>query len=268
MVRSHLPALFCLAALPCLALSEAQAAASAWHEATGARIRLVVEDAPLADGSWRGALEVDLQPGWKTYWRDPGDAGIPPQVDVSASMNIAGAELGYPAPVRLGGEDGGWAGYDRPMAFPIVFRVEDPSRFAAIEADVLIGVCEDICVPVMVRLTPPPSAGSDVLSARVVDAAFASLPGAASPGFGLKDMARRGDDIFVAAEGADATAGLFLVSPPGWVLGMPRAAMEGDVPGFLIPVAEAPGDMALPDAIDYTLVTSNAAVSGVVRPVN
>lgn len=267
MVRSRLPALLCLAALPCLALSDAQAAASAWHEATGARIRLVVEDAPLADGSWRGALEVDLQPGWKTYWRDPGDAGIPPQVDVSASMNIAGAELGYPAPVRLGGEDGGWAGYDRPMAFPIVFRVEDPSRFAAIEADVLIGVCEDICVPVMVRLTPPPSSGSGTLSAGVVDAAFAALPAAAHPGFGLGAMARHEDGIFLAARGTDETSALFVVSPPGWVLGVPRAAMDGDIPGFLIPVAEAPGDMALPDSIDYTLVRSDAAVSGVVRPV-
>ena len=43
-----------------------------------------------------GVLDIDLKPGWKTYWRDPGDAGVPPQLDVSASTNVAGAELRFP----------------------------------------------------------------------------------------------------------------------------------------------------------------------------
>ena len=52
-------------------------------------------------GVLQGALEIDLKPGWKTYWRDPGDAGVPPTIDATASSNVASAELSFPAPHRF-----------------------------------------------------------------------------------------------------------------------------------------------------------------------
>ncbi|MFX4601211.1 protein-disulfide reductase DsbD domain-containing protein, partial [Acinetobacter baumannii] len=45
-------------------------------------------------------LELRLEPGWKTYWRSPGDAGFAPRLDWSGSGNLAGATLSYPAPHR------------------------------------------------------------------------------------------------------------------------------------------------------------------------
>jgi DsbC/DsbD-like thiol-disulfide interchange protein len=72
---------------PALA-SAAKAAESNWYETDGVRLKLLTDDRASADGHLRAVLRVDLQPGWKTYWMDPGDAGVPPQIDPGKSQNI------------------------------------------------------------------------------------------------------------------------------------------------------------------------------------
>ena len=83
------------AALPCLLLLAvsgsnlpAAAGSSDWFETEGARIRLVTIDEPTPEGTLKGTLEIALDAGWKTYWADPGDAGIPPQIDIAGSQNV------------------------------------------------------------------------------------------------------------------------------------------------------------------------------------
>src|SRR6202000_2318456 len=46
-------------------------------------------------------LELRLQPGWKTYWRSPGDAAFPLTIDFQGSRNLAGADLAWPLPHRF-----------------------------------------------------------------------------------------------------------------------------------------------------------------------
>ena len=70
---------------------------SGWAETEGGRMRLVVDPAPRADGTIAGILDIDLDPGWKTYWRDPGGAGIPPMLDVSQSTGHCPADDAVPA---------------------------------------------------------------------------------------------------------------------------------------------------------------------------
>lgn len=62
---------------------EAQAASSDWHETQGGAVRLVTSGISNDQGYLRGALQIRLEPGWKTYWRDPGKTGIPPQLELS-----------------------------------------------------------------------------------------------------------------------------------------------------------------------------------------
>src|SRR3954453_13341134 len=69
----------------------ALASSSAWYDADGGSIRLLTSGAPAERGVVQGALQIDLKPGWKPYWLDPGDAGVPPSLDASASRNIASA---------------------------------------------------------------------------------------------------------------------------------------------------------------------------------
>src|SRR5262245_43732610 len=94
------PMLAALAVASALA-SPALASSSDWHEADGGRVRLLTSGRPDEHGVLRGALEIDLKPGWKTYWLDPGDAGVPPSLDVSGSRNVSTAELQFPAPHRF-----------------------------------------------------------------------------------------------------------------------------------------------------------------------
>ena len=64
------------------------AASSDWQEAEGARVRVVTQSVPDENGVLKAIVEVDLEPGWKTYWREPGSSGIPPLFNFSESENV------------------------------------------------------------------------------------------------------------------------------------------------------------------------------------
>ena len=83
---------------PFLGVVPAFASATDWLEVNGGRVRLVTSGLPDSSGLLNGALEIDLEPGWKTYWRDPGDAGVPPQIDIARSSNIAWPNCGFRLP--------------------------------------------------------------------------------------------------------------------------------------------------------------------------
>src|SRR5882724_3543347 len=87
------------AAMPRLAAAQGDvAAASPWSAGLGAKMRLV-RGAPLGDRDGFGAaIEIALEPGFKTYWRMPGDSGVPPLFDWSGSRNLASIAPAWPVP--------------------------------------------------------------------------------------------------------------------------------------------------------------------------
>jgi suppressor for copper-sensitivity B len=93
------------------------------------------------------ALHIVLQPGWKTYWRSPGDAGYPLMVDVTGSTNVAKAELMWPVPHRFELFGLQTFGYGEEVAFPLMVTPETPGQPIALKAKVRYLVCEQICVP-------------------------------------------------------------------------------------------------------------------------
>lgn len=113
-------------------------------------LRLVAGE-PDDEGTVRGALVVDLAPGWKTYWIDPGDAGIPPSVDFSATQGAPAADVSFPAPRRFGGDAVRSNGYTAPMAIAFTLEGLDPASPAPVEASVMLGICETICIPSTLR---------------------------------------------------------------------------------------------------------------------
>ena len=117
----------------------------------GATLRLLV--AGVVDGRPEVGLEIALEPGWKTYWRSPGDAGIPPVVDWSASRGVSRVDLKFPAPVRFGEEGARSIGYTAPVILPIDIALADPARPAKLDLDVQVGLCHEVCVPLSMRLT-------------------------------------------------------------------------------------------------------------------
>ncbi|MFP1631732.1 protein-disulfide reductase DsbD domain-containing protein [Zhengella sp. ZM62] len=244
----------------------AGAASTAWQDTEGARLRLVVEDRPDAGGTLRGALEIQLAPGWKTYWREPGDAGVPPQLSLEGSSNVDGVAMRFPAPVRFTDEWSTWAGYDVSMAIALEFATPRPSEPVTVNATAFLGICEDICIPVQMSFmleTDPARTGSE----PAVTDAFAALPDAAHEGFSLTEASMEEGAVILEATvpGDGDEAELFLAPAGGWALDVAERVEAGKgVSVFRAVILSTPKGAAPPD-IDYTLVRKGEAVNGQIQ---
>lgn len=99
-------------------------------------------------GTHMAALQIQLQPGWKTYWRAPGDGGIPPQFDWSGSENIKGVQFHWPRPKVAYINGLRTIGYTDQVVIPIEFSPHNKGAPLMLTGRVDLGVCKDICVPV------------------------------------------------------------------------------------------------------------------------
>ena len=104
-----------------------------------------------ADGRHVAGLWVRLAPGWKTYWRAPGDSGIPPVFDWSGSANIADMRVHYPVPSVFRQNGIRAIGYKDAVLFPLLIETRDADGPVRLRGEVELGVCEEICIPVSFR---------------------------------------------------------------------------------------------------------------------
>ena len=147
-----------LALLACLAAPQARAtptgALPPAYEAPHTRIRLFT-GGPAEGDSAAGAMvgiEITLEPGWKTYWRTPGE-GIAPSFSWDESLNLKDARVLWPAPVRFADGDGSSVGYKEKVVLPVAITPQDPSKPVSLNLAVAYGVCKDICMPVEAELS-------------------------------------------------------------------------------------------------------------------
>lgn len=129
-----------------------------------------------ADGSHMAALHLTLAPGWKTYWRAPGDAGIPPAMDLAGSHNLAGVTPVWPTPEVFFQNGMQTVGYAEQLVLPLRIEPQNTAQPAHIAAQIQIGVCNTICVPVDLDIALDlPAQGSDPQQA-MIRAALADQP--------------------------------------------------------------------------------------------
>jgi DsbC/DsbD-like thiol-disulfide interchange protein len=121
--------------------------ASAWNEHPNSKVRLIA-----GEGRTLG-VELQMAPGWKTYWRMPGDAGVPPAFDWTGSTNIKAFDVRYPAPITMADQGGIAVGYRGSVIFPVTLTRDDDQQAATIALEFAFGVCKDICIPVESKLT-------------------------------------------------------------------------------------------------------------------
>lgn len=138
--------LLSLVAFPCAG----EAASSQWHDLGGGKARLLAHKDP-ATNLIEGLIEVKLEKGWKTYWRSPGNSGIPPEFDFSGSDYLDLTVVKFPTPQWITLEDTAFFGYRDTVSFVFTARAEDAA--ASINLDMLIGVCEEICIPATANLS-------------------------------------------------------------------------------------------------------------------
>lgn len=105
------------------------------------------------DGSRVAGLVLDLAPGWKTYWRAPGDAGIPPRFDWRGSRNLGGVRVIWPTPELMDQNGMLSVGYAQDVVLPLVIRPRKDGGDVSLRATIDLGVCRDICVPARVTLS-------------------------------------------------------------------------------------------------------------------
>lgn len=156
----------------CLALSLVLPAVPAQAEPPPVEARLLT-GWQEAGGNRIVGVRIDLLPGWKTYWRAPGEAGIPPVFDWNGSDNVASVRLHWPTPHVFDQSGMRTVGYDGGVVWPLEIVPHDPSRPIDLRATVTMGVCKDICVPVEVdfrALLEGPGAPDGSISAALADA--------------------------------------------------------------------------------------------------
>lgn len=102
-----------------------------------------------ADGTHVAGLRIQLAPGWKTYWRAPGDGGIPPRFGWQGSENLDGAAFHWPVPEVFGQNGMRSIGYTDVVVIPVELSLDNAGQPARMRGQLQIGVCEEICVPVV-----------------------------------------------------------------------------------------------------------------------
>ena len=123
----------------------AQMVVSPWVDQQHAKSRVL---AAQHAGKLMAFVEIAMPEGWKTYWRNPGDAGgLPPHFDFSQSKNLSKARVLYPAPKRLTDEAGATIGYKGNVLFPVELEASEPGTAIQLKVMVRFGVCKDICIP-------------------------------------------------------------------------------------------------------------------------
>jgi DsbC/DsbD-like thiol-disulfide interchange protein len=246
-----------------LPIQGAGAAATDWIEEEGARIRLIAAEPALGDTEIRAALQIELKDGWKTYWRDPGDAGVPPQISVTGE-NISGFELSYPAPDRFDDGKSVWAGYKHMVAFPLVLKVSADHAQYALEAKSFLGICQDICVPVQSEFSlEVPQAKASTEDQALVASFFDALPAPATPEFGMVKLERAGEGVQIEMNApADAGAVELFLAADGYMFGPPKAVSDaGTARRLASKIIFAPKQTGAAEVF-YTIKSAKGAVSG------
>ena len=230
---SRSAALFALAALTSLSPIEARAQdASPWQKSSHAAVRLLAgsHSGPVL----LGGIAIQLDPGWKTYWRTSGDSGVPPRFDFSKSENIEAVTVLWPAPMKFDDGAGGFSlGYHDQVVLPLRIVPKSNDKPVTLRAEINYAVCEKICIPVeaSTELTFASVASTED---SVLFAALDTVPKPASVGdpnpLTIRDVKREGKStVQVDVISPDArTVNLFVEGPtPDWALPVPKLLEHG-----------------------------------------
>jgi DsbC/DsbD-like thiol-disulfide interchange protein len=265
-----------LAALACaftLAVPRAALALeSSWTEASHTQVRLLADS---GNDTPRAGVEIRLEKGWHTYWRYPGDAGVPPKFDWSASENLASVQVEWPAPEKIVDDSGMKSiGYHDRVVFPVSIKAADPGLPIKLRLKLDFAVCEKLCVPAdAVMELEIPLENSDLseilekaesrIPRRVMLGQNSDKPGALSvTNIRIEHGAKPRAIISVSApEGS--TPRLFAEGPNDkWALPVPeKIGMSDGLTQFALPFEGAPpGAKSIPPTLIVTLVADGDAI--------
>ncbi|MEM8630425.1 MAG: protein-disulfide reductase DsbD domain-containing protein [Pseudomonadota bacterium] len=210
---------------------------------------------------------ITMRPGWKTYWRTPGDAGIPPRFDWRGSENLKGVALHWPRPDVFFDYGMRTVGFKDQLLLPVELapRGEGPIRVAG---TLEVGVCEDVCVPVQLdynRLVEPGGAKDPAILAalrdRPVSGQSAGVTRAICSVAPISDGLRVTAQIDLPLQGSTEYAIMELTDPSVWVseAALERSSGTVTVVADMVPADAQPFALARSD-VTVTVLTEGKAV--------
>ena len=205
--------------------------ASPWAADAYSQVRLIAGTNEPRRPTLRAGLDIKLAPGWKTYWRYPGDSGVPPQFDFSASANVKSVQVLWPAPERMADGGGQSIGYHDRVIMPLRVVLKDPNQPAQLDLKLSYAVCEKLCVPAeataQLSLRPAVSALDASLAAAEARVPRPAKIGGTAPvavrAVRREDASPRPRVIVDVAAPAGVPVDLFVEGPtPQWALPLPE----------------------------------------------
>lgn len=269
------------AALTAVVTQEAYSAASHWINTDFSQTRLIAaHDSVAGREELEIGVHVRLESGWKTYWRHPGDAGIPSEFDWSASENVAQATLVWPAPKRLSFEGLDSFGYEEEVVFPVRIKVRDADAAARVRLHLRYAVCKDICVPLEANLTLDiPTTDSRRLPGTDVHRALIERYRNRVPSLENEDMNidravivtegdRRVLRLIASAQASFVNPDVFVEGPGEVFFGRPRLSVSDDGRAVVVELAIDDGGKQVPDArpLRITVVDGKRAIERTLVP--
>ena len=266
--------LICLPGMPAAWAQDA----SDWDGQAHTAARLIAGSIiKTADAAFlRAGVEIRLDPGWKTYWRDPGDSGVPPTLDFSGSENVKSVTVEWPAPERFpDGAGGSSIGYLDHVVLPLRVAPKDAAKPSSLQLKLGYAICGNLCVPVEANLKL--ALTGDGAKETALERAEIRVPrrvalgnGRGSDGKGLAILAVRrepGDAhehvVVDVAAPAGAPVDLFVEGPtPEWSLPLPQpTGGHGATRQFTFDLDGLPADAKPAGAtLTFTAVSADDAI--------
>jgi DsbC/DsbD-like thiol-disulfide interchange protein len=219
---------------------------------------------------WLAGIEFTLDQGFKTYWRNPGESGLPPRFDWAGSENAASIEVQWPAPKRHEDAAGVAYVYGRKVILPVLVKPEQADKPVKLALNIDYGICKDICIPANAELSLPLSEdGPD----RAAIEQFQALVPRPQPVGAQADLAVLSVQSVSAGKAAllitiRASAGtepaLFVEGPDNWYfstfLASPESSFLQGTRFFNVVVEEKPKEASGLISLRLTLVAGDKAV--------
>jgi DsbC/DsbD-like thiol-disulfide interchange protein len=203
--------------------------ASSWSEDNHAAVRLIAGTNNKGAATLRAGVEIKMEPGWKTYWRYPGDSGVPPRFDFSGSENLGVAEVLYPAPHLYSDEAGNALGYKNGVTFPLRVTPRQPGKPVKLRVKLDYAICAKLCVPAQgsAELTLGAGASAQDTALTTAEARVPTKVSAAQVGLTVHRVNNAAKPLVMVDLKAPAGApvALFVEGPtPEWALPIPKPA--------------------------------------------
>jgi DsbC/DsbD-like thiol-disulfide interchange protein len=199
-----------------------------WETSEGGRMRVV--SLPADDsGKIEAVLQIDLKPGWITYWREPGESGIPPQLKIEPSSGASLSSLSFPVPKLIKNGEIEDIGYNTSVGLPFTLQTEPGKDDENVRLSAFIGVCLNICIPFEANFAFSKDKGKIATPQEtdVLQAAKGALPEPASEDFKVQNFHITPDKTLLGVElrlpeNAPKDVDIFIAGPSGYAYFEPQ----------------------------------------------